>query len=272
MKAISGKIYLGHARFLTGKKNVFITIIFAFLIVFSAFPQFGCQTNFAGNNPELYTQAINSVPFTCGSSLATDFAYAPEIKIIEKDAKQRILFSYTERCYYDLTLSFSSLMVCQKSKNGIVYFYPDSYFIKEKDINSRVAPPFTNEEIEYVKQINDWNAEIDLTKCTKKQSVKTKEIKYAKEVSNYNQLSSLLGNSYNIQGLYTGVFFTSDNNGLQLYVDCFNMDSQYYYFIAIAKNNQFTQATIIENPYDCINQIKQFKQENGWDDLCKATL
>lgn len=180
MKAKNRKIGLKYARFLTGKKNAFITIFLALLIVFSAI-QFGCQTNFAGNNPELYTQAINSVPFTCGSSLATDFAYAPEIKIIEKDVKQRILFSYTERCYYDLTLSFSSLMVCQKSKNGIVYFYPDSYFVKKKDISSKTAPHFTNEEIEYVKQINDWNAEIDLTKCTKKQSVKSKEIKYAKQ-------------------------------------------------------------------------------------------
>lgn len=262
MKAISGKIGLGHARFLTGKKNAFITIIFALFIIFSTFPQFGCQTNFAGNNPELYTQAINSVPFTCGSSLSTDFAYAPEIKIIEKDAKQRILFSYTERCYYDLTLSFSSLMVCQKSKNGIVYFYPDSYFIKEKDISSKTAPHFTNEEIEYVKQINDWNAEIDLTKCAKRQNVIAKNTLYISKATYSNSFSGI---DNTIKNSVDWELFTTSNNNLQLFCS-YNQDS---YYIAIAENKEFLKAIKIENPYDCINQIKQFKQENGWDDLCK---
>lgn len=95
MKATSSKIGLGHARFLTGKKNVFITIIFAFLIVFSAFPQFGCKDGWAGKNPDLYTVAINTLPFSCGFSAQTDFLYDPEIKVIERNnSGKNIIFLY----------------------------------------------------------------------------------------------------------------------------------------------------------------------------------
>ena len=154
------------------------------------------------------------------------------------------------------------MLVCQKSENGIVYFYPDSYFIKEKDINSRVAPPFTNEEIEYVKQINDWNAEIDLAKCTKRQNVIAKNTLYISKATYSNSFSGI---DDSIKNSVDWALFTTSNNNLQLFCS-YNQES---YYIAIAENKEFLKAIKIENPFNCIDQIKQFKQENGWDDLCK---
>ena len=262
MKATSSKIGLGHARFLTGKKNVFITIIFAFLIVFSAFPQFGCKDGWAGKNPDLYTVAINTLPFSCGFSAQTDFLYDPEIKVIERNNSGKILFSYTERCFHDRKLSYSALLVCQKSENENVYFYPNSYYIKQKDLYNNSAPSFTAEEIEHVKDINDWNAEFDLAKCAKRQNVIAKNTLYISKATYSNSFSGI---DDSIKNSVDWELFTTSNNNVQLFCS-YNQDS---YYIAIAENKEFLKAIKIENPYDCINQIKQFKQENGWDDLCK---
>ncbi len=52
---------------------------------------------YKGNHADLYTVANNSLLWTTGYSILTEYRGDPAITIIEEDAYGRVLFSYTEK-------------------------------------------------------------------------------------------------------------------------------------------------------------------------------
>ena len=136
----------------------------------------GCAyKEYKGEYTDLYTVAINSILWNNGHSYGADKAINSNIEVIEKDEYGRTLFTYYERYYSGAKLSFSALIVMQYSSEGFVYYYEDSnYLINQQELFTSELQEFTQENREYLKSINDWGKEINLSKCLKKQVAKTK--------------------------------------------------------------------------------------------------
>lgn len=131
---------------------------------------------YSGNYPDLYTVAINSLLWNKGHSDKIDRFCDSEINILEKDEIGRILYIYYEDYYDGGTISFSSLIIAQYLADDYVYYYEDcNYLIKEQEFYADELSEFSREEIEELKKANDWDKELDLSKCIKKQVVREKQ-------------------------------------------------------------------------------------------------
>ena len=104
------------------------------------------------------------------------------------------------------------------------YYYPNYSYILVKtsnwiDVDKDVSP----EEIETIKELNDWNKEISLDKCTKKEIKKRKEtIKITKQMKkDFEIMFHNLADKYGYLGEDTiyryATYCTTDVNGKTLY-------------------------------------------------------
>ena len=96
------------------------------LIIFSLTGLSGCINKenpypYRGEDKELYTAAIYSIPDAEGYMHHGEGAYNPDIYIWEQDDYGRKLFSYCE----DYGNQIFALVISQASDETNVYFYPD---------------------------------------------------------------------------------------------------------------------------------------------------
>lgn len=158
----------------------------------------GCSyKGYTGEYPELFTVAINCIPNAEGR-IIHEVSEAPIVHLIEVDENGRKLFCYSEEYgrYEDgrnqgkMSRGGVNLVICQFSDSEYAYYYPSITYISAPLCegnkiyiygNSRPATidnplnDFTNEEIEELKQKNDWGQELDLEKCEKAPIVRIKE-------------------------------------------------------------------------------------------------
>lgn len=149
----------------------------------------GCSyKGYTGEYPELFTVAINCIPDAEGY-LVSETQHQPVVMLIEKDEYGRKMFCYIEKIF------ICNLIICQFADEENAYYYAEcNYFSKEifdniwggdyqlkVYANSQPATidnplnDFTDEEIEELKQKNDWGQELDLEKCEKAPIVRIKE-------------------------------------------------------------------------------------------------
>lgn len=224
----------------------------------------GCKKNYSGDYPELYTVAIHSLLWNKGFSTKTDKFCDPTIEIIENDHYGRVLFQYTEKSFTS-DIAFSSLVIMQFSTKEYVYYYEDFNFIaKEKVSYSDVIVEFDSKEIEKLKECNDWDKELNLDKCTKKEisNVKEKipieEEKLKKIYSTYDGYRSnltyfLSGDEYGRFICYSSIFIIKDDEHIeQSVVILFQKDLSY---------SIFTPKSI----YNYQDELKEFKTLNNWN-------
>lgn len=218
---------------------------------------------YSGNYPDLYTVAINSLLWNKGHSDKTDRFCDSEINILEKDEIGRILYIYYEDYYVGDTISFSSLIISQYSVDGYVYYYEDcNCLIKEQIAYTAELNEFSGEEIEELKKANDWGKELDLSKCIKKQVVREKQgLPYNEEIKSKvkQKFKSDEGNTF-ID------YLTNDINGnFILYGVVRAFEKQSDYFVAFVNSEgEIIDWLIPENLYAYQEELKNFKQKNGW--------
>ncbi|MDD4292022.1 MAG: hypothetical protein PHX51_07305 [Clostridia bacterium] len=126
---------------------------------------------YKGDYPDLFTVSVNSIIGTFGW---TNHG-SSKIEVLETDNYGRILFTYDEidNAYFEIS---TSILVCQLSLDGYVYYYPDVNVYTIKSINK-----LSDDRIVYssdhfaiaenrnaIKEANDWNKPLALDKCTKK--------------------------------------------------------------------------------------------------------
>lgn len=103
---------------------------------------------------------------TCGSLSLLPSVWCDDTRcigsdIIEKDEYGRILFEF--RHLSDISgESLHCLVICQINDYGneCVYYYEDMNFL---------IYPYSTEELEHLKQINDWNKPLDYSKMSKRE-------------------------------------------------------------------------------------------------------
>lgn len=195
-----------------------LVIILSFILLIS-----GCDAPayYNGSNFDLYIQAVNSILSVQGYGYKGS---APIIKVVEEDDYGRRLFTYQGDIQSSDNQGTAAILISQKSDDKYVYYYPNYSYILVKtsnwiDVDKDVSP----EEIETIKELNDWNKEISLDKCTKKEIKKRKEtIKITKQMEkNFEIMFHNLADKYGYLGEDTiyryATYCTTDVNGKTLY-------------------------------------------------------
>ena len=181
------------------------------------------------------------------------------INVIEIDENGRVLYEFDGQNfanYYGIT----HILVCQyiDYDNGLVYYYPENNFIIRL-----IYEETSHEQIEQLKLLNDWNQEIDLSKCISKKIGTYKEINDELEISNiFDDLNIDIDEQYK-----KIILCDTDKNGLKLYGVKIAKDEQNYKIFAFMnKNDDYTDYDIIEiTDWYYIDVIKEFKNKHNWE-------
>lgn len=243
------------------KKNFFTTrilaICFALVTVFFT----GCFYNFTyrGEYPDLYTVAINSILWNRGYSQYIESTAQPGIKILEKDDYGRTLY-----IYYEAGDAETNLVISQYSEEDYVYYYEDFNFLQKEN---RIAQEgFSQEEVDYLKSLNDWGKEIDLEKCVKKRITNKKADIPCDEKIIEGKVTQKFSENGKIGNIYTK-YLTSDNLGNFLvygYVDFYGEELFIGFVIFIDADCERFNFLVPTETYSYQEELKNFKAENGW--------
>ena len=180
------------------------------------------------------------------------------INVIEIDENGRVLYEFDGQNfanYYGIT----HILVCQyiDYDNELVYYYPENNFIIRL-----IYEETPHEQLEQLKLLNDWNQEIDLSKCI------SKKIGAYKKINNELEIVSIFDNlNLDIDEQYKKIILCyTDKNGLKLYAVKIAKDEQNYKIFAfMKKNDDFTDYDIIEiTGWYYIDVIKEFKNKHNW--------
>ena len=178
--------------------------------------------------------------------------------VIEIDKKGRILYTFDGQNFAN-HYGITHILVCQyiDYDKGLVYYYPENNFMIH-----RINEEPSNEKIEELKLINDWNRELDLSKCI------SRKIGEYKKTNNETEISNIFDNlNIDIEEQYKKIILCdTDRNGLKLYAVKIAKDEQNYKIFAFMKKNEdYTDYDIIEiTDWYYIDVIKEFKHKHNW--------
>ena len=236
------------------------------LALFMSLALMGCNSysGYSGEHPELYTMAVNSLLWNKGVSTLSDKLCDPTVKIVEQDNYGRTLFQYTEKSFTS-NLAFSGLLISQTSIDGYVYYYEDvSFVVKEKVSHSNVEVNFDLQEIEKLKEANDWNKPIDIEKCVGKEISSSKKEVAAEE--KLNEIFSAYDGYYN----HFTFFLTEDSYGRSIYYSSVLIkenDNYFEKYIVLLFNKDLSYSILeITSLYNYQTELKQFKETHHWNE------
>ncbi len=252
------------------KKFLTVTILIISLLLVSCVNPINKSENvysYSGERKELYTVAISSLLWNKGVSSQADRVCDPDIKIIDEDGYGRILFEYTERSFTS-DVAFSSMIIMQHSTESHVYYYEDINFIsKEKVSHSNVKVEFDVTAVEYLKEANDWNKELNLEKCTVKDISNTK-----KQISIEKSKLKDIFSTYD--GYYSNsiLLLTKDDYGRAIcygwYTTLENNTTQNHYIVILFQEDLSYSIFAPNSMYDYQEEFKEFKKANHWNVKC----
>ena len=242
-------------------------IILMILLIFTTILTSCGYSGYSGKHSDLYSVAANSVLWLNGYSWGADYECDPSIEIIEEDSYGRTMFTYYEKYYKGANISFSALIICQDSNEKEVFFYEDiNYIIKEQIKYTPNIENFTNDEIEYLKLINDWDKEINYDKCVRKNKTKAKQ-----KLSSEKEIKNLIIDEFTlVNGEYSLFmdYLTSniDDSKYIVYGYIRKTEQEGICFIGLVENSDNIKLNILvpSNVYDYKDEFIEFKKLNNW--------
>ena len=242
-------------------------IILMILLIFTTILTSCGYSGYSGNRSDLYSVASNSVLWLNGYSWGADFVRDPIIEVIEEDSYGRTMFTYYEKYYKGSDISFSALIICQDSNEKEVFFYEDiNYIIKEQKLYYPNIENFTDDEIAYLKSINDWNKEINYDKCVRKDISKSKQ-----KIPNEKEIHNLLIEEFTLVDREYSLFMdylTSniDDSKYIVYGYISKTEQEGISFIGLVENSDDIKLNILvpSNVFDYKTEFIEFKKLNNW--------
>ena len=242
-------------------------IILMILLIFTAILTSCGYSGYSGDHSDLYSVAANSVLWLNGYSWGADYECDPSIEVIEEDSYGRTMFTYYEKYYKGADISFSALIICQDSNEKEVFFYEDiNYIVKEQILYIKNTENFTDDEIAYLKLINDWDKEINYDKCVRKDIAKAKQ-----KLSSEKEIQNLLIDEFTlVNGEYSLFmdYLTSniDDSKYIVYGYIRQTEQEGIYFIGLVENSDDIKLNILvpSNVYDYKDEFIEFKKLNNW--------
>ncbi len=241
--------------------RIFFTLLALLMLLTS------CGYNgYTGKQVDLYSVATNSVVWLNGYSWSADLKCDPKIEVVDEDGYGRTMFLYYEKYYKGSDISFSALIISQGSNEKEVFYYEDiNYLVKEQVIYSQSLEAFSDEEMERLKSINDWNKEINYDKCVRKEITKSKpRIPNEKEIKN-----QIIDEFDLVDGEYS-IFIdflttNSDNTKYIIYGYVRKSEQEGISFIGLVEKDAIKLNILIpSNEYDYIEEFVEFKEMNYW--------
>ena len=180
-----------------------------------------------------------------------------------------------------------SILISQKTVDGFVYYYPDCNFIVYKidhpqghipteELLQYVHDLGIEEDINWLKQNNDWEKTIDESKC-----VKSKVSKRTREYESNTRLVSKEAK----EKVYEQVFPQATYNpgiGVFSYLTSDTYDRHIYFFRGLQADGKYTESYVVmfnkDGSFDSATGIMEitdlwhyqevlrgFKERNGWN-------
>lgn len=243
------------------KKILMIFIVFILMFIY------GCDdtARYKGQYPELFSIATNNILGVTGN----DF---DKIEILDEDQYGRIMFSYETWHSYLITESYDESIYCiiisQKSDDVYSYVYTDYNFIVAQS-----ADEISSDKINELKELNDWNKELNEDLFVKI------PIKYKKDQGNIN--TKVIRKAFNFSiSNYTITwqdycFFTKDEYGRQIYFvrnrdENKKLKNAYVMmFFSDGTFNEDTYITEITDIWNYQDELADFKSINNWNNPIK---
>lgn len=241
---------------------LFLLIVMVLLCFSACWPRLP-NSVYKSDHPELFSVAVNSV-------LGIEASKWDKMEILETDPEGRVLFKYYSniKAFPDEYLFI--LLICQKSDEIYSYYYDDYCFFifrNESDI--------TNEQIVKLKEMNDWNKELNDEKLTKVKSSFDQLICSDERNKALNEKFK----SYFIPQEGHKYFFypiTIDQDGKQLFfirnfkLQTGNDTVGYFetYIMILNEDDTFNEDTFLQkldDEYNYQEQLHDFKKLNNWN-------
>jgi len=233
---------------------------------------------YRGDHPELYSTAQYSLLGQRGyiPDHHVRHGFDPSIRILEKDAFGRILFTYSEQQFQDQRHGYV-LLIVQKVDTEFVYFYPHYNFIislNHRDWNASFMDKFVNE----LKEANSWNRQ--MSEDEEFERVRISRQKEAGPISD-RQLASAYRDIFPDTNLSDGqilfnrvFYFRTDSFGQSIYL--FNEYVIFFNADHIVKDILDTTELIRDEEIESTNlinlrllsyqtELKLFMEANGWN-------
>ena len=237
-----------------------------------------------GDHPDLYTVAVNNVFGIDGKYSNGEVTKNTHIEVIETDDYGRTLFFYNE--LYGTQIEYGmAFVISQKTEDGFVYYYQDVCYLPYFDIEHDLDVIMENIDlgvIEMLKERNDWNMELNESKCTKSEFTKEKpegkvdtfSIEHDKKIEEYAK-SNGIDESATVNCNYFK-FCNSDSNGKELYYvsghitktdeNGKTISESFVYAVIFGADGNTVENGIVEikNPRTSHELIKTLKEQTGW--------
>ncbi len=245
-------------------KILCILLLCSYLTSCSLFNNIG--PTYKGDYPDLYTAAVSSILWCQGHSWGADFTMPSKIELIETDKYGRTLFTYYESKSLIYEKECLALLISQKTENDYVYFYEDvNHFTVEDNGFSLRKYIFSEEQINRLKERNDWNKEINLDKCVKAAVRNSKPDVMIDEqtVRSYIDIPDDIDGS---ETIYQCEVLRERNDEQIFYgeISILGADGKgtTYFFGYISEND--IKLVIVDDPSNCENEFIEFKKTIGW--------
>ena len=223
-----------------------------------------------GDYPDLYTVAINSILGTHGYQW-DGRAFPAEIRVVEVDSYGRVLFLYFEGS----AISTYSLLISQKRDGEYVYFFHAINFISTihgGGYNQELFAHFLPEEIEELKERNNWNQGLNLDNTTQARIVNRKESGPISDRALVQAYEIALGDDALGGAIRLGrvTFSYTDNYGRSTYIAWGRWDgeSRRHVVLLFQADGSFDVDTGVMELHDLQryqDELRVFKEINGWN-------
>lgn len=182
---------------------------------------------------------------------------ASQYQVIEEDAQGRILFRFT-------TLNViteqneTALIICQHKTKDTVFYYEDICYLYE---------PASEENIDVLKQANDWGQELNFDKMT------SRPIKYSSDlvlqtddVLDYKKIKDAYCRSNNVDPaqIQEMVLLDVDPSGMELHYLTLERNGMKEKYFVIANLSYETFSCKSNGELSDLAQLPQFKADHGW--------
>lgn len=299
--------HMDNHKLRTGKKichwkNITLTGIIALMCLVLLLA--GCERDpakYYGNYPEAYTIAINNLIGATGSE-------SIRCGVVEEDDYGRIMYYYWAPYDGIITADFETewksfarcaVLICQRSENESVFFYPNYSFIsfpvenpwattppakrlEEKDYLNEILKAVSEDELRRLKDLNDWNKPFDEAQCTRLEiSYKSRE-NLAQSVGGIFVKDDGLVKKSQIEEFYSKIHTESVKRLYYVYLTSDDYNRHIYFARGLNSNDIYTEPYVmLFNPdgsydmktgylemkdlYSYQDVLKEFKEQNNWN-------
>lgn len=272
------------------KRRILSLFLLSVIILTALISMTGCiYRGYRGDYPELCSMAWANIPALRGVSSNGEISLDPTVIPIEEDEYGRRLF-----LYFETRSNYFYLIISQKTEGRLIYYYPDDCYLPcyfdddalyHGDIGSldEMLSLVSEEDISLLKAENDWGMAINPEKCHSTEIINKKsegridptDTEMEEYVEEYYSLTSRYLHPKNTSLVWTVSFVTADDFGRELFfvtshiTDYYDKHEVTYYYtllVVLMPDGSCDCSTIrmADNIYDCADEVKQIKAENGW--------